>query len=172
MTKDQDMQQERSAAPIACDLTVFTRAERDAHIERVRQLRQAVRGFYMTSNGVEVSFDATADADEVLAFAEDEQRCCGFISGASGSHEPSHDGENFVLRLNASPDAALAWITGFMALRDDGPFKLDMAARSAKWRIPAAVAGLWAALRIFRHRRLRVRTAAASAGRRDSGCGC
>lgn len=131
MTTDQGVHLDRTAAPIACDLTVFTRAEREAHMERARRLRNAVRGFELTSEGVELSLDASVGPDEVLAFAEDEQRCCGFISGASGSIERTRHGENFVLRLNARPDAALAWISGFMALKDGVPFERGTSGRPA-----------------------------------------
>jgi hypothetical protein len=66
--------------PIACDLTVFTAAERAAHLARTAALFAAVRAVTEEADGFTFAFAmAPARRVEVGHWAAAEQRCCPFF---------------------------------------------------------------------------------------------
>jgi hypothetical protein len=65
--------------PVACDLSVFTPDQRDAHMADTVVLLKQIRETRGLDDGWELAFDATAMAD-VSKWFLDERRCCPFLS--------------------------------------------------------------------------------------------
>ena len=68
--------------PLACNMGVFTSAEREKHIQTTRQLFQTVRVIHEVENGFEFIFPNSNNLDDILRFAEfifNERRCCPFL---------------------------------------------------------------------------------------------
>ena len=100
---------------LTCDLTVFTSGQREAHIEQAIRLRNAMTGMKTTEDGFKVYFQPTAIPEEILAFAREEQQCCGFLRDAEVYRETGGK-ERIVLSLKTSTEGASAWTGAFFAL--------------------------------------------------------
>lgn len=128
---------------LACDLTVFTSEERDAHIKQAIRLRKAMIGEEHTDEGFKVYFRSDASPEEILAFALGEQRCCGFLQGANVYRETINEKERIVLSLKTSAEGASAWTGAFFALTpsSEGDKRVHAQGHSGKWVWPTAIAG-------------------------------
>jgi hypothetical protein len=66
--------------PIACDLSVFTAAERADHLARGRQVFAAADDVREDADGYSFTFAGTPALDaEVALWVENERRCCPFF---------------------------------------------------------------------------------------------
>jgi hypothetical protein len=69
-----------SDVPIACDLSVFTVAERREHFERSRRVFSCVERLSEEADGFTFTLRATPGlGEEVSLWAKSEQRCCPFF---------------------------------------------------------------------------------------------
>lgn len=129
---------------LACDLSVFTPEAREAHIDLAIKLRKAVIGMEQDENGFRVFFNARTDPDEILAFAKDEQRCCGFLKAAAVYRETEAGKERIVLSLKTSVEGASAWTGAFFALAQTplDPAEKIGGTRSIRWAWPAVIGAL------------------------------
>lgn len=129
---------------LACDLSVFTPEAREAHIDLAIKLRKAVIGMEQDENGFRVFFNARTDPDEILAFAKDEQRCCGFLKAAAVYRETEAGKERIVLSLRTSVEGASAWTGAFFALAQAPPEPAEKIGntRSVQWAWPAVIGAL------------------------------
>ncbi len=67
------------APPIACDLSVFSPAERAQHEEASRKLFASVATVVELPDGYALTFDGTAYWALAAEFVELERRCCPFF---------------------------------------------------------------------------------------------
>ena len=130
---------------LACDLTVFTQEERDNHIAKAIDLRNAMIGMEQSSSGFKLFFKPTVKESEILAFVQDEQTCCGFVSDAKVFQDKELGIKRLVLSVKASPEDAAAWVGSFYSL--SGPIKceeLDTKSKSQTrvWKWSAIFAGV------------------------------
>src|SRR5262245_65819308 len=66
--------------PIACDLSVFTPAERADHLARSRRLFAAAEDMREDADGYSFTFARTPALNaEVALWVENERRCCPFF---------------------------------------------------------------------------------------------
>ena len=68
--------------PLACNMDVFTPAEREKHIQTTAQLFQSVRAIHEAENGFEFlfpNFDAAENMIQLAEFIFNERRCCLFL---------------------------------------------------------------------------------------------
>ena len=67
-------------APIVCDLSVFTAAERTDHLTRGRRLFSTAEAVREDTDGYSFTFARTSALDaEVALWVENERRCCPFF---------------------------------------------------------------------------------------------
>lgn len=133
-----------AADNLACDLSVFTPEAREPHIDLAIKLRKAVIGVEHHEGGFRIFLHAKTDPDELLAFAKDEQRCCGFLKAAEVYRETEAGKERIVLSLRTSVEGASAWTGAFFALAQaplDPAEKLG-GTRSIRWSWPAVIGAL------------------------------
>lgn len=64
--------------PVACDLTVFTPTERQAHLEKGRRLLEAAVGCREDADGFRLTLVGISE-EQVARWAHDERRCCPFF---------------------------------------------------------------------------------------------
>lgn len=129
---------------LVCDLGVFTPETREAHIDLAIKLHKAVIGMEQDENGFRVFFHAGTDPDEILAFAKDEQRCCGFLKEAEVYRETEAGKERIVLSLLTSAGGTSVWTAAFFALAReplDPTEKVDRT-HSNRWTWPAVIGAL------------------------------
>jgi hypothetical protein len=70
----------RSDNPLACNMDVFNRTERENHLQATRQLFQSVQGIHESENGYEFLFPNGSEIIMALAdFITNERRCCPFL---------------------------------------------------------------------------------------------
>ena len=70
----------RDTQPIACDVTVFTAAERVEHRDRARRLFTAVERLGEEPDGYAFTFAAAPDRElELARWIDNERRCCPFF---------------------------------------------------------------------------------------------
>ena len=128
---------------LACDLTVFSAEDRDAHIKQAIKLRKSMIGEEHTNDGFKVYFRPDANPEEILAFALDEQHCCAFLKEADVYRETVNDKERIVLSLKTSAEGASAWTGAFFALMSSAEQKgAHTEGSSGKWAWPTAIAGV------------------------------
>ena len=66
--------------PLACNMNVFTPAERELHIQTTKKLFQSVQDIRESGNGYEFSFPGSSDAlVSVAEFISRELLCCPFL---------------------------------------------------------------------------------------------
>lgn len=68
--------------PLACNMDVFTPAEREDHIRTTTQIFQSVQAIHEAENGFEFMFPNFDEADNITQLAEfifNERRCCPFL---------------------------------------------------------------------------------------------
>lgn len=66
--------------PLACNMGVFTRSQRDSHIQSTTQLIQAIQGIQETENGYQFLFPNDAVfISKIAEFISNERLCCPFL---------------------------------------------------------------------------------------------
>ena len=68
-----------SSTPLACDMNVFTPAEREHHIQQTLQLYRTVLDIRETGNGFEFTFPHTTELAKLAEFISNEKLCCPFL---------------------------------------------------------------------------------------------
>lgn len=68
-----------NTSPLACDMTVFTPAERASHIQNTLHLYQNVRDIRAAENGYEFLFPYTTEVTKIAEFIAKEKMCCPFL---------------------------------------------------------------------------------------------
>ena len=69
-----------SAAPLICNMDVFTPAQREAHIRTTTALIQSVQGVREVQNGYEFTFPGETEfISRVAEFISSERACCPFL---------------------------------------------------------------------------------------------
>jgi hypothetical protein len=69
-----------SDTTLACNMGVFTPAQRDSHIQNTMDLVQSMQGFEEIENGYEFLFpNQTAFISKVAEFIANERLCCPFL---------------------------------------------------------------------------------------------
>lgn len=68
-----------SSTPLACDMNVFTPAERENHIENTLQLYRTVLDIRDAENGFEFIFPNTTELAKLTEFISNERLCCPFL---------------------------------------------------------------------------------------------
>ena len=79
---DVDMKTPAQQTPLACNMDVFTLAEREDHIRTTTQLFQSVQVVHETENGFEFMFPNADESENITQLAEfifNERRCCPFL---------------------------------------------------------------------------------------------
>jgi hypothetical protein len=72
--------EDESGIPIACDLSVFTPAEREEHLERTRRVFSSLVRLGEETDGFTFTFPASPELEEeMLLWSRSEQRCCPFF---------------------------------------------------------------------------------------------
>ena len=110
------MQEHSTTTTLNCDLIVFTPSQREAHIEKAIHLRKAAVGMEQSSSEIKIFFDPSTKPDEILAFAQDEQRCCSFLAEATVFRETVSGVDRVVLTMKTSPEGAAVWVGSFFSL--------------------------------------------------------
>ena len=66
--------------PLACDMSVFTPAERELHIQTTKDLFQSLQNLHKAENGYEFRFPNTSEIIVDMAeFISRERLCCPFL---------------------------------------------------------------------------------------------
>jgi len=69
-----------SETPLACDMGVFTPAQREAHLQTTTELIQAVQRVQEVENGYELAFpNETELISRIAEFISNERLCCPFL---------------------------------------------------------------------------------------------
>jgi hypothetical protein len=67
--------------PLACNMNVFTPAQREIHIQITNELIQAVQSVQEVENGYEFSFPKEAEfITKIAEFISNERLCCPFLN--------------------------------------------------------------------------------------------
>ena len=70
----------RSTVPLACNMDVFTPAQREAHIRNSTELIQAIQNVQGVENGYELLFpNKTEFITQIAEFIANERLCCPFL---------------------------------------------------------------------------------------------
>jgi len=87
------MNSDQSFSPLACNMNVFTPAERELHVQTTRELLQSLQNIREAENGYEFSFpNETKIITTMAEFISKERLCCPFLEFAlkvSANNEPS-----------------------------------------------------------------------------------
>jgi hypothetical protein len=66
--------------PLACNMSVFTLAERELHVQTTRELFQSLQAIRNTEHGYEFSFPSSSEIITSMAeFISRERLCCPFL---------------------------------------------------------------------------------------------
>ena len=69
-----------SDTPLACNMDVFTSAQRESHIQTTTQLVQAIQSIQEIENGYEFIFpNETKFISRIAEFISNERLCCPFL---------------------------------------------------------------------------------------------
>ena len=69
-----------SDTPLACNMDVFTSAQRESHIQTTTQLVQAIQSIQEMENGYEFTFpNETEFISRIAEFISNERLCCPFL---------------------------------------------------------------------------------------------
>ena len=78
--------------PLACNMNVFTPAQREQHIQTTRQLIQEVQNIQSVEHGYQFNFpNETEFISKIAEFISNERLCCPFLVfnlTVSTMHEP------------------------------------------------------------------------------------
>jgi hypothetical protein len=78
--------------PLACNMGVFTPAQRESHIQNSTELIQVVQNVQEIENGYEFAFpNETEVISKIAEFISNERLCCPFLRftlNVNSSHEP------------------------------------------------------------------------------------
>jgi hypothetical protein len=70
-----------SDTPLACNMRVFTSAQRESHIQTTTELIQAVQSVQEVGNGYEFRFpNETEFISKIAEFISNERLCCPFLT--------------------------------------------------------------------------------------------
>ena len=70
----------RPTVPLACNMDVFTPAQRESHIRTSTELIQAIQSVQGVENGYELLFpNETEFITQIAAFIANERLCCPFL---------------------------------------------------------------------------------------------
>ena len=70
----------RSTVPLACNMDVFTPAQREAHIRNSTELIQAIQSVQGVENGYELVFPNESEfITQIAEFIANERLCCPFL---------------------------------------------------------------------------------------------
>jgi hypothetical protein len=69
----------KSETPLACNMDVFTTAQREQHIQATRELFQTVQNIREAENGFEFTLPGGSDLIKIGEFVHNERRCCPFL---------------------------------------------------------------------------------------------
>jgi len=70
----------RSTVPLACNMDVFTPAQREAHIRNSTELIQAIQSVQGVENGYELVFPNESEfITQIAGFIANERLCCPFL---------------------------------------------------------------------------------------------
>jgi hypothetical protein len=74
------MNSSTSQIPLACNMSVFTPAERESHIQTTKQLFQSVQTIHDVAHGYEFNFPNSSEIITRMAeFISGERLCCSFL---------------------------------------------------------------------------------------------
>jgi len=76
------MKLDNQSAPLACNMNVFTPAERELHIQTTIQLFQTVQDIHEAESGFEFIFPNPNESEVITKLAEfisNERLCCPFL---------------------------------------------------------------------------------------------
>jgi len=86
------MNSDQPLIPLACNMNVFTPAERELHVQTTRELLQSLQNIRQAENGYEFSFPNETEIITTMAeFISKERLCCPFLEFAlkvSPNNEP------------------------------------------------------------------------------------
>ncbi|GAB4458555.1 MAG: hypothetical protein Kow0070_12390 [Anaerolineales bacterium] len=68
-----------NTSPLACNMAVFTPAERESHIQNTLHLYQSVQDIRAAENGYGFLFPYTMDVIKLAEFISKEKMCCPFL---------------------------------------------------------------------------------------------
>ena len=69
-----------SDLPLACNMGVFTPAQRESHIQATTELIHTVQGVQEVENGYEFTFPSEAEfISKIAEFMSNERLCCPFL---------------------------------------------------------------------------------------------
>jgi len=69
-----------NSVPLACNMDVFTSAERDVHVRATLELYRTVQEIRESTNGYEFSFSNGSETiSQLAAFISRERLCCPFL---------------------------------------------------------------------------------------------
>jgi len=81
-----------SDIPLACNMGVFTPAQRESHIRTTNELLRAVQRVLEVENGYEFTFPSEAKViSRIAEFISNERLCCPFLRftlSVNSNHEP------------------------------------------------------------------------------------
>ena len=87
------MNSDQSLIPLACNMNVFTPAERELHVQTTRELLQSLQNIREAENGYEFSFpNETKIITTMAEFISKERLCFPFLEftlKVSANNEPS-----------------------------------------------------------------------------------
>jgi hypothetical protein len=70
-----------STTPLACNMDVFTSAQRESHVQTTTELIQAVQSIQEVGNGYEFRFpNQTEFISKIAEFISNERLCCPFLN--------------------------------------------------------------------------------------------
>ena len=70
-----------SDIPLACNMSVFTPAQRESHIRKTTELLRAVQSVQGVENGYELRFpNETEFITQIAEFISNERLCCPFLN--------------------------------------------------------------------------------------------
>lgn len=70
----------KTATPLACNMNVFSPAQREAHIQTTAELIQGVESVRDVANGYEFQFpNETGIISRIAEFISNERLCCPFL---------------------------------------------------------------------------------------------
>ena len=88
-----------NSIPLACDMNVFTSAEREQHIQTTRDLFAGVQGIRDVDCGYEFSLpNGTSSIVKLAEFISNERKCCPFLE--------------FTLKIPSENEAIALTLTG------------------------------------------------------------
>jgi len=88
----------KSESPLACNMNVFTTAQREQHVQSTRRLFQSVQSVQSAENGFEFHLPNGSNLIQIGEFIANERLCCPFLQ--------------FVLTIEPDPKQVSLLLTG------------------------------------------------------------